>query len=376
MAERISIIGQVFPWKGGIAHYNSLLANELQAHAYVQVISFMRIFPRWIHPLKEHKDKASKNFFKGVAEEIFDVPNPFSWMRVVRALTQYRPEALIFHWYTPILAVPIWFVVRNVKKQLPQCKILAICHNVIPHERTPFDKMLTRIGLKGVDSIVVHSARDAAIAKEWMPGKRIEQLFHPIYDMFLSSVTRKEAREKLYLEKPTLLFFGGVRKYKGLDYLLRAMPLILEKQSVELIIAGEFFGNKKEYMDLIERYGLRKHIKLFDRYIANEEVGVFFRAADVVIAPYTSGTQSGALNIALAFEIPVIASDVGGFGEIVKDGENGYLVPPMDVEALANAVCVFLRNRTQLHFAERMRRIKKEHSWDVFTKKLLQVLSP
>jgi glycosyltransferase involved in cell wall biosynthesis len=369
---KISIIGQVYPFKGGISHYNSLLANELMMRAEVQVISFKRIFPKWLHPLKSNKDTKSKNFFKGEAEFLFDVPNPLTWSAVIKRVVKYNPDVLIMHWYTPILAVPFWFVLRGIKKRAPQCKIVVVCHNVIPHEKTPVDTRLTRFVLRKADVLITHSKRDVQNLKNISPQFNVLKLFHPVYDFFYTSVEQSVAQKNLGVTGNIALFFGGIRNYKGLDYLLHAIPKVVKEVDMKLVIAGEFFGSGDEYKQLIKKLGIEKYIILFDRYITNEEVRDFFSASDVVIAPYISGTQSGALNIAIAFEKPVIATDVGGLSEIIIHRKSGVIVPPKNSDALADAVIKFFKEKPD--FTKGIKQVKQSISWETYVNKLIEEL--
>jgi glycosyltransferase involved in cell wall biosynthesis len=371
---RIAVIGQVFPIKGGISHYNSLLINEfLAAGADILAISFIRIFPRWLHPLKTNKDGESKNFFKGSAEFIFDIPRPGSWLKVISRILEYRPDAILVHWYTPLLAVPLWFVLRRIRRALPATKIIAICHNVVPHERIPFDRWLTKKTFALIDCAITHSERDALAAATWIPGVMVKKLFHPVYDFFPRNITQGDARKILGVSGNVVLFFGGIRSYKGLSYLLRAIQRVSQKIPITLLIAGEFFGGKERYLRLMKELHIEDKVKIFDRYIPNEEVGTFFSASDVVAAPYISGTQSGAINVALAFEKPIIATDVGGFGEIVKNGETGYLVPPRDSDAFADALVTFF-SLPRLSFSEGMKKIQQAHSWKNLSVNILKLM--
>ncbi len=369
---KISIIGQVPPQKGGISHYNALLSNALLSQGVnLQNISFRRIFPAWLHPIKNRTDEQGMNLFHGTAQSLFDIPNPLSWSRVIRAITKHQPQLILFHWYTPLLAIPLWWVVRGLRRQNPAAKILAICHNVIPHEKTPLDKPLTRLVMGYVDAIVVHSKKDATIAAAWFPQKKILQLFHPVYDFFAPNTTREQSRIHCGFTKKTLLFFGGVRAYKGLEYLLQALAQIPEKLDLELIIAGEFFGNKEKYLRQISDLGLENKIRILDRYIPNEEVGLLFMGADLIVAPYVSGTQSGALNIAIACRKPIVATDVGGFSEIVIPGKTGFLVPPRNSTELAKAIVEFFKNPPP-NFVENMAAVAQAHSWEKLAEKIIQ----
>jgi glycosyltransferase involved in cell wall biosynthesis len=186
-----------------------------------------------------------------------------------------------------------------------------------------------------------------------------------VYDFFPPAVPKPQARRLLSISEPNvMLYFGYIRAYKGLRYLLEAMPRILKRMRVRLLVCGEFYEEREELFALAERAGLREAVTFHDRFIANEEVAAFFCASDVVVLPYVSATQSGIVQVAYHYDKPVIVTSVGGLPEAVPDGRTGFIVPPRDPEAVAQAVLRYYREKREPAFSRNIRVEKKKYSWD------------
>ncbi len=368
---RITVLGPVCPFKGGISHYNTELCNHLAQKAQTQIISYSRAFPDWLYPGKTQKDVRSKNFFRGHAEFIFDTLNPFSWAKTAKTIAQFKPDVLIFHWHMSYFSIPFYTLFRMLRKKHP-CRIVAICHEVLPHEKTVFDPLLIKLIFNEIDLFVVHSQDDYQRVKHIVPQASVKKLFHPIYDLFYKKISKTAARKRLNITDKAVLFFGFVRPYKGLDYLLDALPAVLKKIPVTLYIVGEFFEKKQKYMNKIEQLGIKNHVKIIDHYVPNEDVPFYFSAADLVVTPYVSASQSGVINIAYAFDKPVIATDVGGLGDIVKNNKTGYLVKPRNGEQIARAIIAFYRDGAPDRFKDNIALMKKELSWEHLCEKIIQ----
>jgi len=261
------------------------------------------------------------------------------------------------------------YVLKRLKGQFP---LISLAHNIIPHQNMPFDRKITNYYIRQNDAFVVlSSAVSDDLDKFDAKAKRII-VPHPVYDIFGKAVDRNEAVKVLELNPgyKYLLFFGLVKPYKGLKYLLEAMPFIKEKlPDVRLIVAGEFYEDKEKYISLIEKLGIKDRVLLFPGFIPNEQVKYFFSVADIVVQPYLSATQSGITQVAYNFEKPMIVTDVGGLREIVIDGQTGYVVPKEEPAAIANAVVKFYGSKTD--FRSNVKEIKKKFSWDSFAERVL-----
>lgn len=360
---KIALIGPVYPYKGGIAHYTSLLCKALREKNSVKMISYKMQYPKLLFK-KEQKDFSNDSFKIEDTEYWLNTANPFNWIKTAMQLNRHDSEVLLIQWWHPYFA-PCYYALAKLCKRK---KIVFTCHNVFPHERFPLDRMLTKLVLKLGDGFIVHSRADA---EELLTIKKEANYVvtpHPTYNAFrLTGMSRGEARELLKVseETPMLLFFGFVRKYKGLTYLLEAMPQILSKlPDIQLWIVGDFGEDRAEYSKLIEERELEKNIRLVEGYIPDKEVEKYFAASDLVVLPYVSATQSGIIQIAYGFDKPVIATRVGGLPDVVEDGNTGYLVPPENSNAIAEQVIRFFTKDANKNWSTNIAKKEEEFSWE------------
>jgi glycosyltransferase involved in cell wall biosynthesis len=337
---KAALVGPIYPYRGGIAHYTAKLYRELIARGHeVALYSFKRQYPRWLFPGQTDRDPSALKL-DAACEYTLDSLNPFTWWATARAIRARRPDALILQWWVPFFA-PMWAVLARVARRAG-IKVTFICHNVLPHEQRPWDVWLTRKTLGLGDGFVVHSQEEKARLLALLPGRQAEAMPLPVFDMLADqTLARDEARQRLGLPQgaPVLLFFGFVREYKGLRYLLEAMPAIrAELAEVRLLIVGEFWQDKQSYQEQIKRLGIEQSVTIVDQYVSNEEMPVYFAAADVAVLPYTHVTQSAVAQLAFGFGVPVITTRVGGLPEAIVEGETGLLVEPQDARGLAKAI--------------------------------------
>jgi glycosyltransferase involved in cell wall biosynthesis len=293
-----------------------------------------------------------------------DSVNPLNWISVGRQIRKQHPDLLIFRFWLPFFG-PCFGTIARVAKRGTSTRVLLICDNVLPHERRPFDRLLTRYLFRQADYFLVQSdAVEQDLLRFW-PGARYRNSPHPVYDRFGAAVDRAGARTRLGIRaRHVVLFFGYVRAYKGLDVLINAMPMVARDFDVELVVAGEFYDDRRKYEELISTVAPDGLITLHPDYASTEKVRDYFSAADVVVLPYRSATQSGIAQIAYNFDVPVIASDVGGLAEVVKDGKTGYVVPPGDAEALGAAIGRFFREGAAGRFVPIIRAEKAKYTWE------------
>jgi len=361
---KISLIGPAYPYRGGIAHYTTLLYKHLENRHQVRFFSFKRQYPKWLFPGKSDIDPSHEQISAPGVERIIDSVNPASWIRAAREIIRFDCEILILPWWVSFWA-PHFLVITSLVKRYSRARILYICHNVVAHESSLVDRLLTRMVLAGGDLFLVHSGEDLENLLEMFPRAKVCKRFHPTYDLFrLSGFDRAVCRKQLGVSGNILLFFGFVRKYKGLKYLLSAMPLILSELPVTLLVVGEFWKDKSLYMDMIKRLGISEHVRVIDEYVPNEEVGRFFTAADLVVQPYLSATGSGGGQLAFGFERPVVATRVGSLPEIVENGRTGYIVEPGSASGIAEAVISFFKYKKAEFFADNIRSVQYRFSWD------------
>lgn len=380
---RILIVGTAFPLRGGIAHYVSLLYKTLKERDHwVHIISFYRQYPKILFPGKS-QDEVGETAIPLEADAVIDSVNPKSWYDAGRIAAKYQPDLLVFKFWLPFFA-PAYGVISRVAKRITkkngkECKVLFIADNVIPHEKRSGDRLFTKFAFKVVDHFIVQSdsvERDLLSIK---PDASFIKLPHPVYEIFGERVDRAVARRSLNIpgEASVILFFGYIRKYKGLDLLLRAMPEMIRRlPEIRLIVAGEFYGDEAEYRALIDELQIpAKNLVLATDYIANEEVSKYFSASNVVVLPYRSATQSGIVQIAYNFDAPVIATDVGGLAEVVIDNKCGLIARESTPEAVAEKVVQFFEQGLEEKFTKGVREEKKKYSWASFVEGLEKVVT-
>lgn len=332
---RVTIIGPAYPLRGGIAHHVYYLKRELTGRGHsVQVISFRQLYPRLLFPGTTEFDTSASRLDPGATPLLTSI-NPITWLKAFRAVKAFSPEVVVFQWWRPFFAPMVGTLARLFRKIGLKCVIE--CHNVFSHEGSPFDHLLLKFAVSPADSFITHSNEDRNKLLPFVAGKTIGVSALPIPNEFTSdSINTRSGR--------TILFFGVVRKYKGLDVLLAAMPKVLSRIDCRLEIAGEFYDSEDRYQQLVRDYGLEQHVRIDNRYIPNEEMVEIFDRADVLVLPYLSATQSAVARIALANRLPVIASKTGGLSEAVVENVNGLLFPPGDSSALADRITEYFAN--------------------------------
>jgi glycosyltransferase involved in cell wall biosynthesis len=361
---RLCLIGPSYPFRGGIAHYTTLLYRHLRSAHQVTFYAFKRQYPEWFFPGKTDRDTSESPLQETDVENLLDFLNPYTWWQVYRRLTRDRPDLVIIPWWTSFWTPQFWTIATLLKRFCP-IKILFICHNIVDHESHIFSRICTRAVLSTGDYFFVHSESDAKRLRELVPTASITPTFHPRYDFFSTGMLApSEAKAKLDLHGDTILFFGFIRPYKGLEDLLRALPLILQQRHITLLVVGEFWQGRAAFTKQIHALHIEHAVRIVDRYVPNEEVGLYFSAADLVILPYVSGTGSGIVQIAYGLEKPVVATRVGSLPEVVEDGRTGYLVDPGDPQALADAVLRFFLEEKTHEFVDNIRRARGKFSWE------------
>jgi glycosyltransferase involved in cell wall biosynthesis len=344
---RLVLIGPVYPYRGGIAHYTTMLFHALEERAHtVLLVSFKRQYPQWLFPGRSDRDPSNKPLKVDPTHYWIDSLNPWSWITAFRHIRAYRPDALIMQWWTTFWA-PAWFVLGTLNYLFLGKPVVYICHNVLPHEARVWDPWLARLVLSRAKRHIVQSEREKERLLRLLPQAHVDVIPHPLYEMFASQCLSKEdARLQLDLPQDAqiVLFFGIVRGYKGLDDLLQALPTIRDSLGkVLVLIVGEFWDNRQPYLDTIERLGIGDSVIIVDRYVRNEEVAIYFSATDVVVAPYRRATGSGAVQLARGFRVPVIVSEVCDRDATLIRGQGDRVIPPADPEALARAVLEFFQ---------------------------------
>ncbi len=366
---RIVLIGPVYPYKGGISHYTSLLCRALRQKHEVIMVSYKMQYPKFLFK-KEQKDYSNKSFQVDDTKYWIHTANPINLFLAARRIRKLRPDAVILQWWHPYFA-PCYRILATLLGEIP---LLITCHNVFPHERFPLDRFLTRMVLKRADGYIVQSHLDEKDLLTVKPDANYVVTPHPTYNAFkMKNMSRAEARELLAVghDSPMLLFFGFVREYKGLKYLLDALPEVKKRiPDISLWVVGDFGDDKDVYLEQIERNRIGDNIRLVEGYVPDQEVEKYFAAADLVVLPYVSATQSGIVQIAYGFDKPVVVTDVGGLPDVVRHKETGYVVPSGNAQEIAKAVISFYQEDRETDWESNIRKQTAEFSWETMVERM------
>ncbi|MCB0644305.1 MAG: glycosyltransferase, partial [Phaeodactylibacter sp.] len=297
--------------------------------------------------------------------------NPFNWIKVGRMIRKLAPDLIVVRFWLPFMGPCLGTILRIARKN-KKTRVVCIADNIIPHERRPGDRLFTAYFIKPVDGFVVMSRSVGEDLRQFTRTKPYIYLPHPIYDNYGEPVSRAAALQHLQLpaDRHYLLFFGFLRDYKGLYLNIEALAdPRLKELPLKLIVAGEYYSNEAKYEALIEQFGVRDQLILHTRYIPKEEVRYFFGAADLIVQPYRSATQSGISQLAYHFEKPVLVTNVGGLPEIIEHGKVGYVVE-QSPEIIAASIQDYFKQARQLEMTRGLIENKAQFSWSHFIRGL------
>lgn len=362
---KIILLGTAHPFRGGLANYNERLIREYRnLGCDAEIYTFILQYPSLLFPGKTQKSTEPAPADIPIRVKVNSI-NPFNWIRVGKELQKLRPDLILVKFWIPFMA-PCFGTICRIARRNKHTRVVTIIDNIIPHEKRPGDRILAKYWIGAVDGCVAMSRSVLNDLDSFDPVKPKVFCPHPLYDNFGDPIPKTDAIRRLSLEPEYryLLFFGFIRDYKGLDLLLLAMrhPRIREMK-IKLIVAGEYYCDPQPYLDLIEREQLSDQVILKTDFIPDSQVLNYFCAADVVVQPYKSATQSGVTQIAYHFDKPMIITDVGGLAEIVPDGKVGYVVNP-NPEAIAGAVLRFYDGDKEKEFTIAASEEKKKYSWE------------
>jgi len=371
---KIILAGPAYPYRGGISEFSNRLAVQFQSEGHdISVITFILQYPAFLFPGKtQYTDGTPPTGIK-MSRKLNSI-NPINWIVNGLRIKKEKPDILIIRYWLPFMA-PCFGTIARIVQSNRQTKVICIFDNVIPHEKSPGDKSLTKYLVNSLSGAIVMSQtvlNDLRTFSEKIPVKLTP---HPLFDNYGLPVARSEAIRALNLgmEESYLLFFGFIRAYKGLDLLIEAFSDIrLRNRKLKLVIAGEFYEVSAPYRELIKKYKLENEIILFDHFIKDSEVPLFFSVADLVVQPYKAATQSGVTQVAYYFEKPMLVTDVGGLREIVQDMKCGYVVKP-EPESIVLAIIDFFENNRKKLFTEGVKMEKEKFGWDKMTAAIVEV---
>lgn len=334
---RFALVGPSAPLRGGITIDNDALASALVSAAHeVCQFSFRRLYPALLFPGKSQYD-ATTTFAPSQAQHCIDSLNPWTWLRTARLLSLQRPHVVTFQWWHPFFAPCYATILARLRNLCPTVPRVLISHNVRPHEAFPGQDFAARVVARLCSGVIVHSQSEYDLMRAVAPDVPVRIIDYPLLQTMPSLPSREEAQQRLGVSGKVLLFFGYVRKYKGVDVLLRALAQVPPTAQISLLIAGEFYEPIEVYRALIEELGISERVQVMNRYVGEPEWPDLFAATDALVLPYRAASQSMSIALAYGFGKPVIVSRVGGLAEAVEDGRTGLIADP-EPAALAVAL--------------------------------------
>lgn len=341
---RICLIAPVPPFRGGIAKYCYSLAKELEKRHELLLLSYKRQYPELLYGKKSQfdHDLAREDVIKEFKNITYDIDsvNIGSWFKTSKTVSAFNPDIVILPWWVAYWTPMYFYLLHSLRKK--GIRVVFTCINVFEHEASSLKNLLTKIILRRVDSFIVHSEQEKHELLKISPGAEVRKHLLPLFEYDVKT----EARHDTAMH---LLFFGFVRPYKGLDILLQALA-ILKDHDISLKIVGEFWNDKNRYIELINKLNISEHIEIVDQYIPDNEMSQYFSRADLVVLPYRKSITSGVIATAYGFKKPVLATNVGGFYEVIQDGFTGKIVTSDGPQAFADGILWFLTNK-QIDFA-------------------------
>ncbi len=363
---KIVIIGPAHPLRGGLATFNQRLAREFISEGHdCSIWSFSLQYPSLLFPGKTQYTQEPAP--EGIEiHTVINSINPLNWINTGNRLRKVRPDIIVVRFWLPLMGPALGTILRKVRKN-KHTRIVCIADNVIPHEKRIGDKAFARYFLKSCDAFITMSEKVMKDLRLFEKTKPAVWVSHPLYDNFGSIVSKEEAKKKLGVDSQDsiVLFFGFIRKYKGLDLLLDAMAYLKntkpETLNFKLLIAGEFYDDAKPYLEQIEKSGIKDNLILRTDFIPDSEVRYYLCAADVVIQPYRNATQSGVTPLAYHFEKPMIVTNVGGLPSLVPHLKAGLVVKP-EPSAIAEGILQFYQ-LGENYFIPHLRAEKQKYNW-------------
>ena len=373
---KIAILGSAHPLRGGLAAFNERLAYQLQEQGHqVTIWSFSLQYPSFLFPGKTQFTEEPAPAGLDIRTAVNSV-NPLNWLTIGNQMNKERYDLVIVKYWLPFMGPSLGTILRKAKKN-KHTRVVCVVDNIIPHEKRPGDEPFTKYFVKAVDAFVTMS-KDVLKDVKTFTDKPAFFSPHPVYDSYLEAVSKEEACKKLKIDpaKKYILFFGFIREYKGLDWLLEAMADERIKQAgIELLAAGEYYNKDVETNNnaIIEKHNLQNRVHLVTDFIPNSEVRYYFSAADLVVQPYKHATQSGITQIAFHFEKPMVVTNVGGLAEVVPDGKVGFVAEP-NPKSIADAILKFYEPGSIPDLKQNILNEKKKYTWNTFTKVMMDAV--
>jgi len=364
---KIAILSPFYPYRGGIAQFSGLLYNALEKEHSVRAYTFRKMYPDFLFPGKSQYLKYDDPALIITTYQLLNSIDPRTFKKTAKDIENYAPNILIISYWMPFFVPAYRAIAKRLKKKM---QIVGLIHNAIPHEPRFFDNTLTKHFFKHCHRFIALSETVKDDILKISPNADIILQPHPIYEHYGAKIDKNEALASLNLDpkKKTLLFFGLIREYKGLDLLIEAMDRL--DDSYQLIIAGESYVSFNNYKEQIKRTSAADRIKTHIYFVNNEQLTRFFSAADLLVLPYKSATQSGVVPVAYHFELPILATDVGELKKTIDTPKTG-LICQVDAESIAKGIQEYF-NSPREPFIENIKEEKKRLGWDSFAEAVIK----
>lgn len=361
---KIAFLSVFYPYRGGIAQFNDNIVEALRQKYEVKTFNFKRQYPNFLFPGKTQLVDGKSQ--KDIENAVLDSINPISWFLTAEEIKKYQPDLVITSYWMSFFAPSLGVALKQV-----DAKKISILHNVVPHEKRFFDTVFTRFFLKQNNAFAVMTNAVKEDLLSFQSNAKYVLKQHPLYSHFGNKIEKYKAQQQLKIDssKKTILFFGLIRAYKGLDILLEAFRVLPNEYN--LIIAGESYEDFNAYQKLIDKCDNKSNIYVFNRFIKDEEVPLFYSASEVCVLPYKSATQSGVTAVSFHFNVPVIASNVGGLSETISHQKTGLIIDNMNAEKLKTNIVAFFEDNK--HYQDNIEKLKQELSWDSFAIELINL---
>ena len=374
--KKIIIIGPAYPYRGGNSLFISYVCESLKQIFEVKILNYKLLYPSILFPGTTQYDESNVPIKKAENERIINSINPFTWIKTAIKIRLEKPDLIVFDWWHPFFSFCHFTISFLIKKGYKN-KILFITENFVSHEGYLIDKLLTGIGLKNASAFLALSDK---VEKDLLSSgykKKIYRSELPVYDCYKPDMLVKQTKKTFGYtdDDKVLLFFGYIRKYKGLDLLIDAMPdIIKEIPEIKLLIVGEFYDDPDFYTDRIKELGIFNYVKIINKYIPNEDVGGYYLASDLNILPYRSATQSGILNVSYGFLKPVLITNVGGLSEFVISGKTGIVIESNSIKAIVQGVKDFFIKNEKVNFSDNIKEYIKKNKFDKLPELFRQII--
>ena len=360
---RIVLISPSPPLRGGISTHTACLYNELSKNHSVLVISYKKLYPNFLFPGKtQYNNKISSLDIP--SEEVINSISFSSWRRASNRINAFKPDLVLFRFWNPFFSICLNSIAKRISKSI---KKIALCDNIIPHERYLLNEKLIKYLFNNMDGFIVQSTIVEHELLKFYPKAKYIKLFHPIYDYLKPSINKDIAKQQLKIKNSyVVLFFGLIRDYKGFEIFIESARIIKNKNlDVKFLAVGECYSRKSYYLKLIKEYNLEDSFKWIDQYILDEDINKYFSASDFLVLPYKTASQSGIISLAYNYNKPVITSNLDGLKDYIDSG-TGFICEENNSMSFSENIVKLLNHNLLDEMSEYISIYKKKFSWKSF----------